>query len=797
MSTQPFTNPNNEFPVLRTPSARASVHPAKQYLNALFEKNDIVCLTFIHGTKTYASGGAVTENVFLPLSKVTTDAGIKRLTERNKEWHIYVSMAPFKPNSQNRTKANIAEVRHVFIDADENGDAVLAAVRASVAAGDIPAPTIVVQSSPHKYQCVWNVAGFTVPEQEALNRTLQQKFGTDAQAVDAARVLRIAGFCNIKPRYSDPKPVAEIVEYNEPPFLETTIDDFNIPLTAEPDNTVYPAASDAVVQQSIECLEAAMDAASVSYVRKPWDGSGGAYKFSLALCPWRALHENGGQSDAIAIVQPSGAFGFKCLHSHCSSKGWNEFRAHLESLAGHKLPFQLNGKPKSTGTVAPQIKASTAVETKPAGDPATQTTVATPAVEDVPITTVGTKDMPESVLDGWLGEICKTRMLSHFPVAYAWPALVTVASALVPVNPTTNSSRCNLYTALVGPIHSGKSEAIKHAKLLLGIQSPPLLDLLAGSAEMLTSAVADAGGQPRLYSPDELGHLLEKAQIQNSSFVYILNRAFGETGFKVRSMEKKRKEVVFNATLSIIGGIVDERFGDLYTAKTTGGFYDRGLYSSCPTDFCYEYAPFEGGPALQTHWTEGISNGDGSDGEEILLATVGNLPIPVIIDKSAFDEIHRWQREDPVLKNPEYGRVVEIALRVAVVCASFDHRPVLYGKDLGPAFELARYQARIRGVLKPNPGKTFEGQLYHKFFEFLTANTSNGEWIPRRELFRLTHSYEIGLPVANKTVDAMVANDDVEEIVLHGKVGRRNVSTTLRHMTAEFSEFFLVSGMVC
>jgi hypothetical protein len=25
----------------------------------------------------------------------------------------------------------------------------------------------------------------------------------------------------------------------------------------------------------------------------------------------------------------------------------------------------------------------------------------------------------------------------------------------------------------------------------------------------------------------------------------------------------------------------------------------------------------------------------------------------------------------------------------------------------------------------------------------------------------------------------------------------RNVSTTLRHMTAEFSEFFLVSGMVC
>jgi hypothetical protein len=317
-------------------------------------------------------------------------------------------------------------------------------------------------------------------------------------------------------------------------------------------------------------------------------------------------------------------------------------------------------------------------------------TVEGSGVEGVPIATVGTKDMPESVLDGWLGEVCKSRMLEHFPVAYAWPALVTIASAMVPTKAATNDTRCNLYTALVGPIHSGKSEAIKHAKRLLGISSPPLLDLLAGSAEMLTSAVADAGGHPRLYSPDELGHLLEKAQIQNSSFVYVLNRAFYETGFKVRSMEKKRREVIFNAILSIIGGLVDERFGDLYTAKTTGGFYDRGMFSLCPTGFCYEYTPFEGGPALQ------ISRTGGDPEDEETIATVGNLPIPVTLDKSVFDETNRWRRDDAVLKNLDYGRVIEIALRVAIISASFDRRPVLYGKDLGPAFELARYQARIR-----------------------------------------------------------------------------------------------------
>jgi hypothetical protein len=387
--------------------------------------------------------------------------------------------------------------------------------------------------------------------------------------------------------------------------------------------------------------------------------------------------------------------------------------------------------------------------------------------QDVPIADVGIKDMPESVLDGWLGDVCKKRMLEHFPVAYAWTALVTVASALVPVDPAKNGMRCNLFGCPVGPIHSGKSEAIKHAKLLLGIQSPPLLDLMAGSAEMLTSAVEDAGGRSRLYSTDELGHLLEKAQIQNSSFVYLLNRAFYETGFKVRSMEKKKQDIVFNATLSVIGGVVEERFGDLFTSKTTGGFYDRFLFGLCPTGFRYFYLPFEGGAALQINQTEGDPYGE----EIALLSANGNQPIPVSLDKSVFSETNRWMRDDDILKNPDCERIVEIAIRVAKICASFDRRPVLYGKDLAPALELARYQARIRHLLKPNPGKTFEGQLFHKFFEFLTMHANDGQWIPRRELFHRTCSHEIGLPVANKTLDAMIVNGDVEELKQPSKSG--------------------------
>lgn len=52
----------------------------------------------------------------------------------------------------------------------------------------------------------------------------------------------------------------------------------------------------------------------------------------------------------------------------------------------------------------------------------------------------------------------------------------------------------------------------------MGITAPQLLDVMAGSAEGLIRKCSDAAGNPRLFSPDELGHLLEKAQIQNASF---------------------------------------------------------------------------------------------------------------------------------------------------------------------------------------------------------------------------------------------------------------------------------------
>src|SRR5260221_595116 len=111
------------------------------------------------------------------------------------------------------------------------------------------------------------------------------------------------------------------------------------------------------------------------------------------------------------------------------------------------------------------------------------------------------QDMPDTVLDGRLGELCERCLLAgkRFPLAYAWPALIASASVLAPRY--TQKQRLNLFVALVGPVHSGKSLAIEAAQQLLVVEPPVLLNLMAGSAEGLTRKCKDANGEPRLFSP--------------------------------------------------------------------------------------------------------------------------------------------------------------------------------------------------------------------------------------------------------------------------------------------------------
>ena len=109
--------------------------------------------------------------------------------------NIYVAANPLRPGSRKRTKESIASVRHLYLDIDTDGDARLAALRASVA---VPPPTSILSTSPGKYQVLWRVEDFDFARQEQTLKLLALAFGGDPACTDCNRVLRIPGFLNRK-----------------------------------------------------------------------------------------------------------------------------------------------------------------------------------------------------------------------------------------------------------------------------------------------------------------------------------------------------------------------------------------------------------------------------------------------------------------------------------------------------------------------------------------------------------------------------------------------------------------------
>jgi hypothetical protein len=108
---------------------------------------------------------------------------------------IFIGMNPVREGSLSRTKEQIREIRHAYLDLDEEAGASLQAIRTS---GDVPAPNFVLDTSPGKHQVVWRVEGLDPSEAEKLLRALAVNYAGDPAATDISRLLRLPGFTNRK-----------------------------------------------------------------------------------------------------------------------------------------------------------------------------------------------------------------------------------------------------------------------------------------------------------------------------------------------------------------------------------------------------------------------------------------------------------------------------------------------------------------------------------------------------------------------------------------------------------------------
>jgi len=132
----------------------------------------------------------------LRANAIASDSFQLWLTEQNDSGaDIFIGMNPVRQGATGRTKQQIREVRHVYLDLDEDASASLHAIRTS---GDLPSPNFVLDTSSANHQIVWRVEGFDIANAEVLLSALASQFGGDPAATDVSRLLRLPGFKNRK-----------------------------------------------------------------------------------------------------------------------------------------------------------------------------------------------------------------------------------------------------------------------------------------------------------------------------------------------------------------------------------------------------------------------------------------------------------------------------------------------------------------------------------------------------------------------------------------------------------------------
>lgn len=167
-----------------------SMQIAREFLTRCFRPSDTIALLLRR-----EEPAKVTQRI-VSLETVLASRYLGWLAYENSSgMNIYVAANPLLPGSRKRTKESIAEVRHLYLDIDFDGEARLTALRASDA---VPTPTVVLGTSYGKYQVLWRVHGFDFEQQEAMLKQLAIAFGGDPACTDRNRVLRLPGFHNRK-----------------------------------------------------------------------------------------------------------------------------------------------------------------------------------------------------------------------------------------------------------------------------------------------------------------------------------------------------------------------------------------------------------------------------------------------------------------------------------------------------------------------------------------------------------------------------------------------------------------------
>ncbi|HEU4689036.1 MAG TPA: DNA-primase RepB domain-containing protein, partial [Vicinamibacterales bacterium] len=165
-------------------------HAPVRFLRTLFEPTDWVAIFL----KSY-DRSKVAQRVG-PVSWIQTERFQRWLRAMNAgRYNVFVSVNAIALGRRARTRDAIGAVRHVFLDADHDGLALLSRVEAR---RDLPTPSCVLHSSPNHIHVFWRVTGFDIDLVERLQKQLARELQTDPAATPVTQNTRLPGFFNHK-----------------------------------------------------------------------------------------------------------------------------------------------------------------------------------------------------------------------------------------------------------------------------------------------------------------------------------------------------------------------------------------------------------------------------------------------------------------------------------------------------------------------------------------------------------------------------------------------------------------------
>jgi hypothetical protein len=183
-------NPASRPTPAPNPKAAQAEAMARDYVNANFDADDWLAVVAVN-----RKSGEIVQRIS-PARNIVSPEYQRWLRYLNATGSdVYVSLNTFKEHTRGRTKEDLQEIRHLYLDLDKDAARKLEAIRQDHA---VPPPNYVLNTSPGKYQVIWRVEGIDQDQAEAMLRALAQRFGGDPAATDSTRVFRLPGFNNKK-----------------------------------------------------------------------------------------------------------------------------------------------------------------------------------------------------------------------------------------------------------------------------------------------------------------------------------------------------------------------------------------------------------------------------------------------------------------------------------------------------------------------------------------------------------------------------------------------------------------------